>query len=217
MNHSLINPNQIRFNGLDFFDNMIRDDELYIEMNDELNIPVQFKGTKCIFLSLVPTHAELEMCQHFYMKSNNKWNPDSVNLRELRKISQQYKNDTRNIYQTKRDTVYTYPIPKSKHVHDTYSYHDPSSEKSILLEIFSSFIQLKELCVGQINVREHSNEKFPAHRTFVSRKRHADLPAGSLAELWHIGPKCAKATMTATTKNGIRSAIMFLRRRYRYD
>ena len=30
MKHSFINPNQIRFNGLDFFDNPIFDDELYI-------------------------------------------------------------------------------------------------------------------------------------------------------------------------------------------
>ena len=122
-------------------------------MNDELNIPVQFKGTKCIFLSLVPTCAELETCQHFYMKSNNKWNPDYFNLLELRKISQLYKNDTRNIYQTKHDTVYPYQIPTSNHVHDMYSYHEPYSEKAISLEISSSFIQLKDLCIAQINAK----------------------------------------------------------------
>ena len=71
--------------------------------------------------------------------------------------------------------------------------------------------------IVQINVREHSNEKFPAHRTFVSRKCHAHLTAVSLTELWHIDPKCAKATKTATTKNGIQSKIMPLIRRYNYD
>ena len=40
MNNSLINPNHIRFDGLDFFENPILDDELYIEMYDELNVPV---------------------------------------------------------------------------------------------------------------------------------------------------------------------------------
>ena len=96
--------------------------------------------------------------------------------------------------------MYTYPIPTSNHIHDTYSYHDPSSDKAILSEISSSFIKLKEFCIAQINVKEHSNEKLPARRTFVSRKLHADLTAGSLAELWHIGPKRAKATMAETTK-----------------
>ena len=75
MKHILINPNHILFNGLDFFDNMIIYDEFYIEMDDELNVPVQFKGNKCIFLSRVPTRAELDTFQHFDMKSHNEWNP----------------------------------------------------------------------------------------------------------------------------------------------
>ena len=151
------------------------------------------------------------------MTSHNEWTPESFKICDLKKISQLSKNYTRYIYQTKRDTVYTYPIPISKHVHDTYSYHDPSSDKAILSEISSIFIQLKELRIAQINVREHSNEKFPALHNFVSRKLHADLIAGSLAELWHIGPKRAKSTLIATTKNGIQSEIMSLSRRYRYD
>ena len=48
MKHSLIKPNQIRFSGIDLFENPIRDDDLYIEMDDEFNVPVQLKGTKCI-------------------------------------------------------------------------------------------------------------------------------------------------------------------------
>ena len=72
-------------------------------------------------------------------------------------------------------------------------------------------------CIVQINVREHSNEKFSVRCTFLSRKRHADLISGSLTELWHIDPKRDKATITATTKNGIQSEIMPLIRHYRYD
>ena len=122
----------------------------------------------------------------------------------------------RYIYQTNRDTVYTYPIPTSNYVHDTYSYHDPSSYKAILT-ISSSFIQLKELCITHINVIEHSNEQFPARRTFLSRKFHAYLIAGSLAELCYIGPKRDKAAMKATTQNLIQSSIIPLSRHYRSD
>ena len=60
MKHILINPNQIRLNGLDFFDNPIRDGEMYKEMDDELNFPMQFKGAEFILLSRVPTYAELD-------------------------------------------------------------------------------------------------------------------------------------------------------------
>ena len=71
MKNSLINPNYIQFNSLEFFDNPILDNKMYIDMDNELNVPVQFKGTKCIFSSHVPARAELDMCQNFYMTSHN--------------------------------------------------------------------------------------------------------------------------------------------------
>ena len=74
-------------------------------MDDELNFPVQFMGNKCILLSRVPTCAEHDMCQHFDMTSHNEWNPDSVNIHVLRKISQLSKTENRYIYQSKPDTV----------------------------------------------------------------------------------------------------------------
>ena len=49
---------------------------------------------------------------------------------------------------------------------------------------------------------------------FLSRKRHPDLIATSLYELWHIGPNQAKATMEGTTQRGMQSKIMPLIRRY---
>ena len=136
-------------------------------MDDELNVPVQFKETKCIFSSCIPTCAELDTCKNFEMTSHNECNPDSVNIRDLMKISQLSKIDTRYIHQTKCDTLFTYPVPTSNHVHDIYSYHDPYSDKAILSEISSILILLKEFCIAQINVRKHSNEQFPAHRTTV--------------------------------------------------
>ena len=84
-----------------------------------------------------------------------------------------------------------------------YSYHEPYFDKAILLEISSSFILLREIFIAQINLREHSNEQFPARRTFVSCKHHDDLTAGSFTELWYIGLKSTKATMAATTQIGI--------------
>ena len=56
----------------------------------------------------------------------------------------------------------------------------------------------------------------PTDDTF-SRERHRQLSAESLAEVWLIGPNRAKATLSATTQNGVRSAILPLSRRYRAD
>ena len=57
-------------------------------MDNELNVHVQFKGTKCIFLSRVTIRADLETCQNFDMKIHNEWNTD-------RKIYQLSKNHTK--------------------------------------------------------------------------------------------------------------------------
>ena len=88
MNHSLIKPNQIHFNGLYFYDNRARDEYLYVELDDYLKIPLQFKGTKCNSLLHVPTRRELETCQHFDMKSDHEWDPQSIDLNNICKISQ---------------------------------------------------------------------------------------------------------------------------------
>ena len=51
--HSFINPNQSRSNVLYFYDNPARDEDFYVYLDDNLKIPLQFKDTKCTFLSLV--------------------------------------------------------------------------------------------------------------------------------------------------------------------
>ena len=71
MNHRLITPNHIRFNGLKFYDKPARDEEFYVELDDDLNITLQFKGTKCTFIWSVTTQREIETCQNFDMSSDH--------------------------------------------------------------------------------------------------------------------------------------------------
>ena len=71
--------------------------------------------------------------------------------------------------------------------------------------------------MAQVNIESHDTETFPARRSFVSKKRCAQLTADSLAELWGIGPKRALATLLATMQRGIRSAILPLTRWYCAD
>ena len=88
MQHSLINLNQVRFHGLNLFDNTVRKDKLCIKVDDDPEIPLQFKGTKCVFESRVPTRIKLESCPHYYMTNDAEWNLQAIDLRSLHKISQ---------------------------------------------------------------------------------------------------------------------------------
>ena len=71
MKYRFINTNNICYNGLDFYENPARDDKFYVEIDDDLKIPFQLKGTKCTFLLHVPTRQELETCQNFDMTSDH--------------------------------------------------------------------------------------------------------------------------------------------------
>ena len=81
LNHSLINPNQLRHNGVDFWDNPF-DKTRKLEINIDRGpvIPLKFQGTKLIFNSRAPTDHELSTCEHINMTSTHQWEPATVSL-----------------------------------------------------------------------------------------------------------------------------------------
>ena len=84
LDHSLLNPNQLRHYGIKFWDNPFdKDHHLSNEVNDELSIPLKMKGTKICFESRVPTQHELDTCEAVELTSAREWNPDKVVLGEV--------------------------------------------------------------------------------------------------------------------------------------
>ena len=71
-----------------FMNNLAIDEDFSVELYDDLKISLQFEGDKCTFLWRVPTLRELETCQHFDMKSDHEWDPQSIDLNNICKISQ---------------------------------------------------------------------------------------------------------------------------------
>ena len=70
LDHSLINPNQVRAYGIPFWDNPYDPDRgLSIDVNDSLHIPLQPVGTKLQFCTRVPVTQELQDCEHISMTS----------------------------------------------------------------------------------------------------------------------------------------------------
>jgi hypothetical protein len=70
LDHSLINPNQIRSYGIDFWDNPFdRERGLLIDVNEELKIPMHSNGTKIQFATRTPTEEELKDCPRIVMTS----------------------------------------------------------------------------------------------------------------------------------------------------
>ena len=105
MKYSPIKPNQIRSNGLDFYDNPYRYEYFHVGQDDNLKVPLQFKGTKCTFLSHVLTQLELGTCQHFEITSDHKWDPQYIDLNMICKISK-FRRLKRSVFRVQPDTVY---------------------------------------------------------------------------------------------------------------
>ena len=66
MDHSLINPNQIRAYGIPLWDNAndtTRNGELSIELDEAICVKMKTQGTKILFESRAPTTEELQNCQ----------------------------------------------------------------------------------------------------------------------------------------------------------
>ena len=84
LDHSLINPNQIRHNKINYWDNPYDHEKpLAIEVQDTLTIPLQTKGTKIFFTTRTPTENELSSCMHVALTSSSEWNPQEVSLSKV--------------------------------------------------------------------------------------------------------------------------------------
>ena len=212
LDHTLLNPNQIRHNGVDFWDNPYdKERALSIQVDRGPTISLEFDGIKLQFESKVPTNEELNNCEHIEITSSVLWEPSEVTLGQA--TSKRVTNEKRTV--KKVGTLYNADHPYSHSTSDSFTYADPASIDSIIHQIEPSMIDIKERIIKNIQTERY--EDIPARRTFISNDRHKGVTADNIAELWCIGKKKAEATLEATTQKGTRSAILPISRRYRAD
>ena len=212
LDHSLINPNQVRSYGIPFWDNPYDDERgLGIAVDDDLSIPLQTMGTKIYFRTRVPTAHELERYEHIQMTSSRSWDPSQVKM--LQETNQG------------GNTMFKWIGPSSPVDPPFLSkpeYLDATSDDALLHSIDPSlahFGQLSSTRLRQLSEVDtvYEQEDIPSRRTFVSTERHVKVSAELLADRFGIGPKRAQRTLRVTTQRGVRSAILPIGRRYRAD
>ena len=203
LDHSLINPNQLRHGGTSVWDNPYDPDRIpCIECTDDLTIPLTFQGTKATFISRSPTEQELNDCVHIHLTSSYEWEPHNVQL-SIRSVTNYntatcWNNQPVNIGQLSTDAAV-------RGLYKSYEYNSNflSNDETVLHSIEPSLVSIAEL---------HS-----ARNTYKSQSKHQRVDANTIAKLWGIGFNRAKATLNCTTQRGSRSAILPLSRRYRAD
>ena len=214
LKHSLINPNQVRHHGIGFWDNPYdQDRQLMIEINEHgLSIPMEYRGTKLVFQSSLPTEYELNELQHIELTSNQPWNPSTVNLGQI-KVRPSRNNRIINSVETYIGGC------NGMSIYDTKNhYKGIMGNDAIACEIDPIMMRLSE--IGSIDENGGGNydlNDIPPRNAFVSNERHKQVNVMTLADTWGIGPLRAAATLKATTQQFRRSAILPISRRYRAD
>ena len=81
MNHSLINPSQLRYNGIKLQDNPILETALsIITQENELCMELEIAGTVVYAETFTPYETELHQFPHIILSLTHAWNPHIVVL-----------------------------------------------------------------------------------------------------------------------------------------
>jgi len=75
LQHSLLNPYQIRANGVNLCDDLTDMRRFFGIQTDGTQINFQMNGTTCLFNTRTPTTWELDNCQHVKLTSDTEWLP----------------------------------------------------------------------------------------------------------------------------------------------
>ena len=214
MDHSLINPNQMRMTGTSVSDDPFDSTRKFGINHEKLFIPFSTDGTCVYFDTRVPTEQERNECTRIVMTGDTEWDPSSVRLAQAQTKEEE---GCRKICEI--------------------SMKDPTSVceiDQIMGEIGDSFVERKmtERLIANVNVKEAN--RAPVKRQvelpplpsdhynrlaseLASKKRHSAITPEEVSRKFNIGIEKAKETLRVTTQRGIRHAVHPLHRRYRVD
>jgi Reverse transcriptase (RNA-dependent DNA polymerase) len=211
LDHTLLNPNQLRYFGITVNDNPFdAAHPIGIYYDDSMLLPFRLQGTLLFATSRTPTDFELQNCTHVPLTSVAPWCPHTVQLASL----QSYSTD---------DDI---PPP----YHFCNSDLAINSEYRILGDISTCLVphwyvetgtdtenSIFHNSIAATRTAAEALDDIPIPKTFTSVKRHSSITPADLSERWLIGAEQAKQTLMNTTQKYVRSAILPLSRRYRTD
>ena len=201
LDHSLINPNQIRHNGFQLFDNPYETDpnrQMGIVINETDRIPFQSQGTTIYFNSRFPTDLEMETYPHVVLTCEAPWDPSGIAMpggltqdRFVQKV-------------------------QSLQFHGTNRHHHMYETDCVAYSNFTDTEQLQmERAIKSINVDYTSGAVNIAQ--LHSTTRHSQFTPEHISKIWNVGIGIAKDILSTTTQKGVRHAVLPLSRRYRID
>ncbi len=202
LNHSLINPNQIRHNGIPVYDNPYEQDPgrvMGIGVSESCHIPFASEGSTIFFNSSDPSDDDMDSFPHVVLTSDTPWDPCNLVM----------PGGTNNgAYQPDRFArqVQSHTFC---HLHETESPHD-DTERLLMERIINS------VTIDYGQPRHTANSSVTVSQLHSSC-RHSQFTPEHISKIWNVGLGMAKDILATTTQIGIRHAVLPINRRYRID
>ena len=199
LEHSLLNPNQMRHHGITVQDNPYANESLQLQaLDDEFSNPLQNGGIIIVFNTRTPTAHELATCAHVVLSSPAPWNPCDV---------QQFPTH----HDEEGETIMHEIARLSMFDLSTLDFKRISVSRALADRLVSP------VRVNEVHTNDSTGLDVPLVRIFTSKERHIGVSAKELSEQWFIGLAQAHNTIKVTTQNCTRSALLPLSRRYCSD
>jgi len=214
LDHSLLNPNQMRANGVIVHDcpqhlsdpNKPSTHSLYFPEH-QVRIPLEMGGIISRFSSRQPTGEELENCLWLPLTSDLEWDPHSPSFAE---------NEFQMVeigHQEQRERV-IYEVYSNLRLPPSDCYTDNVVVRT--LSSITSSLSPKGLCDSIVaSIVIPSDRATRLISGMQSDKRRDGVTKEELACMWNIPLKTAAQTIQVTTQKGIRMAVHPIHARYR--
>eukprot|EP00956_Cyclotella_meneghiniana_P012523 scaffold17820_cov42-Cyclotella_meneghiniana.AAC.5 len=201
MDHSLVNPNQIRAYGIDVSNNPYDRERDFGIQHDDCFVPFSTEGSTVYFDTFVPTDHQIETLRHIELTSNEEWDPSNVNMQKY-----QPRGTTRFVQQMHRNPISRNEAETDLHLSSISECFCPSTFAQCLIE--------------SVHVESRQDIDTTDNRSaaeVVSNTRHSVITPERVSQVFGVGLNTAEQTITVTTQKGIRRAIHPLNRRYRVN
>ena len=194
LDHTLVNPNQVRAYSVSIQDNPFDTKPLSIAA-DDVSVKLYLEGTIICGDTQTPTESELGQLPRLILTSPHAWDPHNVCFPSY---SGQLSDST--------------PIESSHSILavDTLLQHtiyDPMMVASLM----SSQVQVAEIAMPS------ALQDVPLARTFQSKERRSTVTPSNLSERWYIGLGQVTQLLKVATQRLMRSTILPLAQRYHAD
>ena len=219
LDHTLVNPNQLRHYGITVQDNPACDKPLYFMTEDsEFSMELKRKGTIIYSDTFTPSAKELNDNPKIIMSSPHPWDPTKVTFNNNARSLEEEISEARGInsieVQNFAPCIFNSGELNHRLIKSVES-HDRIVSTIATRRIISGSNKANPN-ISRETINIGSND-LPVAYTFQSSKRHNDVTPEDLSERWCISLNQAASTIKRTTQNFLRSAILPIARRYRAD